>query len=358
MNSYKTNINNLVGPSSVGLKREWFSTGTSRTLTFSSLDPGQTYTFYFPTPVGSFTDLTIQLFAGETLLGSVNASAISLAISRAKITEISAVIDFSKAQYAKVAMSGDASAFSAYVESKSPSVNKVKVALAATAADAEAAVAASEIVFTAVGEASAQAVSGGCTTTGTYYLAYKGYDSSEAEVVSGTMPVYFITAADATARAGVYKMAYNAGGRTDLGDKGDDTITLEVSNDPLKGNMMITQAFGFCYDVSQSTHSTLYAYDFSKFSDGKPVYGCYTPANANPQLMFYNISDQVFYYDAGGHAHYICEYGSNTLRFGFDSNARNSTTYDLVCWGSYIANCYDDTSHPDFYVTYFTANKQ
>lgn len=357
--AYVTNINNLVGPESIGLRNNWFTAGTSRTFTFSSLDPSRTYTFYFPAPVGTYTDLTIQLFAGDALLGSVSASGISLNISRANISDIPAVIDFNKAQYANVALSGNANSFSAFIESKSPSVNKVKVALAATAAEAEAAVATSEIVLTTVGVASAQAVSGGCTTTGTYYLAYKGYDSSEAEIVSDSMPVYFIAASDVAERIGTYKIAYSKSMYpSTLPDNGDDTITFAVSDNPLKGNVMITQAFGFCWDVSESTHTSLSAYDFSKFKDGNPIYGLYNPANSNPKLIFSNIADQVFYYDAGGYPHFICEYGSNTLRFGFDSNAYNSTTYDLICWGGYLMNCYTNTSSYDMFIQQFAANKQ
>ena len=94
--AYRTNINNLVGPDSNGLRNNWYTAGTSRTLTFSNLDPSQTYRFFFPAPTGTYTDLTITVMNGSSTLAVVNASGISLAISRAKITDIAAVIDLSK----------------------------------------------------------------------------------------------------------------------------------------------------------------------------------------------------------------------------------------------------------------------
>lgn len=357
--SYKTNINNLVGPTSEGLKLQWFTAGTSKTFTFSGLASDQTYTFYYPVPVGTYSDLTITLKAGDDAIAVVSASGLSLAVSRAKISNIPAVIDFSKSNYAEVALTGNASAFSAYVSSKSASVKSVKVAVANTAEAALASASSGTKVISAAGEANAVSVSDGLSVTGQYYLGYVACGASGNELLSGSFPVYYIGAADASARMGTYKMAYNAGlYPTSLPDNGDDCLTFEVSDDPSKGNVMLTKAFGFCWDVSQSTHTSLVAYDFSTFSSGSPIYGFYNPAASNPQMVFSNISDQVFYYDAGGHPHFICEYGTNTLRFGFDSNAYNSTMYDLICWGGYIMNCYDNTSSYDLYISKFSANKQ
>lgn len=206
------------------------------------------------------------------------------------------------------------------------------------------------------------------SASGKYYLHYALRGTSgdtgsftsldDNEIVEyGTIPFYFVSSSDA-AIAGTYKMAYHDAIYPDtLSDNNDDTLTLSVSDDPTKGNFMITQAFGFCNEVSKSTHSSLAAYDFSKFRDGSPIYGFYNPSASNPKLVFSDISKQVFYYDANNHPHFICEYGTDTLRFGFDSNAYNSTTYDMICWGGYIMNCYDNTSSYDLFVQKFAAEK-
>ena len=94
--SYVKSLDDLVGPSSAGLRSSWFGSGTAKTFTFENLDPEQTYKFYFPTPVGTYSNLTITLKAGDTVLGTVNASGFSLNVTRANIVDIAAVIDFSK----------------------------------------------------------------------------------------------------------------------------------------------------------------------------------------------------------------------------------------------------------------------
>ncbi len=355
---YRTNIGNLVGESSIGLRNTWFTAGTSKTFTFSGLDAAKTYAFYFPAPVGTYTDLTITLKAGDTVLGTVKANGISLSVTRAKIIDIAAVIDFSRSNYAKIALSGTSSAVSAYLESASPAVKSVRLAVATGEADALAAAAASSLEITSAGSANAVEVTAGLSASGLYYLGYVAYGASSNEIVSGTLPVYYISAADAADVAGTYKNAYYKSIYPEsMTSNGDDTITFEISDDPSKGNIMLTHAFGFCWDVSRSTHSSLTTYDFSQFSDGSPVYGFYNPASSNPKLVFSNISDQIFYYDAGGYPHFICEYGNNVLRFGFDSNAYNGTTYDVICWGGYLMNCYTNTSSYDLYWQQFGANK-
>ena len=357
--SYLTSIGDLAGPSSAGLKKEWFTAGTSKTYTFSGLDSDRTYSFYFPAPVGTYSDLTITLKAGDVVLGTVTASGLSLAVTRANIIDIAAVIDFSKTNYAKVALTGTSEAVSAYVESASPNVASVKLAVATTESDALSAAESSTLAVTSTGIGAAVGVSGDLTATGQYYLGYVACGTSGNQIVSGTLPLFFISATDAAYVAGTYKNAFYADCYpTTLTANGDDTITFEVSDNPSKGNIMLTQAFGFCWDVTKSTHTSLKAYDFGTFASGSPVYGFYNPSSSNPKLVFSNIPDQVFYYDAGGYPHFICEYGTQTLRFGFESNAYNSTLYDLICWGGYIMNCYTNTSSYDMYFRQFAANKQ
>lgn len=328
-----------------------------KTVYFVPEADGETRTFYFPLPTGTIPagmTLFMDTIASERLMTKTTKKAITITANH--ITPLAAV---TSPYYANLALTGTADSFSAYVDSKSPAVVKVKVAAASTADAAVTAAGSSDKVITALGIGNAVSVSGSLSTTGLNYVGYKAYNSLDEEVGSGSIPAYFISSSDASARMGTYQKAWaNGMYPSTLSDNGDDTITFEVSDNPAKGNVMITQAFGFCNDVSLSTHTSIYAYNFATFSDGNPIYGCYTPANSNPKLIFSNISDQVFYYDGSGHPHFICEYGSDTLRFGFDSNAYNSTTYDLLCWGAYLMNCYDNTSSYDMYINKFAANKQ
>ena len=91
--TYKNSIEDLVGAGSVGLQKGWFTAGTTKTFTVSGLDASSTYTFYFPVPVGTYSDLKIDFKAGDTVLKSVTATGLNLAVARGKIITIPAVID-------------------------------------------------------------------------------------------------------------------------------------------------------------------------------------------------------------------------------------------------------------------------
>ncbi len=95
--TYPTNITNLVGPESKGLLNSWFTAGTAKSYTFSGLNYADSYTFYFPAPVGTYKKLTVSLFAGDEEIKRVSAKKINLEIVRAKITNIVSEIDFDSA---------------------------------------------------------------------------------------------------------------------------------------------------------------------------------------------------------------------------------------------------------------------
>ena len=95
--TYPTNITNLVGPESKGLLNSWFTAGTAKSYTFSGLNHADSYTFYFPAPVGTYKKLTVSLFAGDEEIKRVSAKKINLEIVRAKITNIVSEIDFDSA---------------------------------------------------------------------------------------------------------------------------------------------------------------------------------------------------------------------------------------------------------------------
>lgn len=188
----------------------------------------------------------------------------------------------------------------------------------------------------------------------TYYVAFKPTYSSGRTLSAKAYPFYTLstTAASTYAKqfSGAFIMSYQ------LGDVGANTITFAVSDNPFKGNIMITEFDGLSYDVSENTHAAgnstgFYdGADFSQFSDGNPVYGYYNGSSSYPNTTFYNVMDQVFYYDANGSAHYIVGDSVNTnpasggtltdLKFAFGSSSTyyRSTVYPVVCWSRWIGN--------------------
>ena len=187
----------------------------------------------------------------------------------------------------------------------------------------------------------------------TYYVAIKAnFNSGESK--TSTYPFYTLSASAATAYAKQFKSSFILNANS--GSVGSSTITFAVSNNPFKGNIMITEFDGMCYDVSEINHTTenstgiFVGQDFSVYKDGAPVYGYYNGTMSYPNVTFYNVMDQVFYTDANGASHYIvgdslngstAPGGTNTnIQFAFGSTTAyyRSTVYTVVCWPRWIGN--------------------
>ena len=223
--------------------------------------------------------------------------------------------------------------------------------IAALGSTADAARSALGSDVTAVGNT--QTVTVPADATATYYVAFKTYFNS-GETVTETFPFYCLASAAATSYCKQFNGAYIINYQS--GDVGANTITFAASNNPFKGNVMITEFDGLSYDVSENTHASgnstgFYdGADFSTYSDGDPVYGYYNGTSSYPNVTFYNVMDQVFYYDASGAAHYIVGDSVNTnpasggtltnLQFAFGSSTAyyRSTVYTVVCWSRWMGN--------------------
>lgn len=90
---YKASIETLLGPSTIGLRNNWYADATyskkTKTFTFSagSVSNG---TFYFAAPVGDFNTLTVTVKAGDTTLKEVSTTT-TVTSTRGKITRLTAI---------------------------------------------------------------------------------------------------------------------------------------------------------------------------------------------------------------------------------------------------------------------------
>ncbi len=136
------------------------------------------------------------------------------------------------------------------------------------------------------------------SATGQYYMHYIYQSDGEglpaaldaANVVAyGTIPFYFISSGDATSFAKQYNFTKTDG--TNFWHPGTSsnyatTMTLAVSNDVTKGNLMISELYG-------------------KNGDNKKLYGVLTASDATSITFAYNgnNNDQYFFYQNGNYFH-------------------------------------------------------
>lgn len=200
------------------------------------------------------------------------------------------------------------------------------------------------------------------THSGVKYLIWSTWSSGQQYLYQiNCKKFYGITPQHRDAIIGQYIRDYMVGStnysRADT--NGDNTITLAVSNDPAKGNIMITEFAGFSYDVSANTHTTLLS-DFSGFTNGDPVYGVYGSENVGGSAgaRFSNVNQQVFYKDQSGYSHYITPSDRDYIRFAFNSDGySDGLSHDLVVWEPNINNCYYSRAYIDLQFTNFVAYK-
>ena len=315
--------------------------------------------FYFPVPVGELASaFEIRLLdAGNNVLRTVKAPS-AVTIERNTISEITKAIalpaeDFS----ATVTPGGTSSAIEATVDIAKDATS-VKVVLAASEAAGLTLIDNNDasVVTFADGETKSIPMTN-VTASGAMYLVAQSYRGTEAKLSSATS-VFVITDADASAVASQYmRVLTNVGDWTsnyDFEITGDNTMTLEVSNDPTSGNIMLTEFCGYYYDPSLNTHTYLLS-DWTGFTSGSPLYAVY---NASETTFTTSISTP-FYVDGGGHNHYISEIG-RALRIHFNSNGYSSTNHDLVVWGAKVGNFWDSVSadsYADALLGRYVANK-
>ena len=322
--------------------------------------------FYFPVPVGTLNEnFQIRLLdSSSNVLYSVKCPS-SINIVRNRIAELTKKIALPAEDFSATVTAGGTSAAITASVAITKDATSVKAVLASSEAAGESLIDAEDasVVSFADGETKALPMTN-ISASGTAYIVAKTFSGSTAKL-SYNVPVYVLTAADAASLASQYVRDVTVGSTSlaDLDVHGDNTITFEVSDDPSKGNIMITEFAGFTYTVTNHTFTT-WSRSWDSFTAGDPVYGLYGDSivyGGNTGAEFYNLTSQIFYTDSSNSKHIIGTIQSSlsTLKFAFNSDGYSSgTVHDLVVWNPYIGNCWNAslTSY-DFYFNQYVANK-
>lgn len=84
---YKSSLQSQLYDSVAGLPLTWFSSAATKSYSFSGLSPANTYTFYFPLPTGTLSDLTVTFYKDNTVLYTVTTNT-GITITRGHITPL------------------------------------------------------------------------------------------------------------------------------------------------------------------------------------------------------------------------------------------------------------------------------
>lgn len=323
------------------------SADCSSKFTFSSGLDRNEHTFYFPVSVGTLSNglvITIK-DGGGAILQTVTYTK-SFETRRGQISKLP-LMDLAKAT--TLVITGTADAPTAYVDKFGPEAVKIKYAIASSVDDAKTA-AATGTEVTSTGVENKFSIAPSPAATGQYYLGYVVYDSSSNVLGTYALPYGYLGASDVLNYTGQF-----AAFGTYSSVVTETTITLAVSDNPAKGNIMITEFDGLYCDVSNNTHgisghsTSIYnSSDFSSYTDGQPIYGVYsgTPGSTT-NLRFKDVRSQVFYTDKSGTEHFIgCDSGSSNNPFadlemsiGWGKVYRE-TNYKFICTRGYLGNYY------------------
>lgn len=333
------------------------STDCTSKFTFSSgLDKSE-HTFYFPVSVGELPNgLVITIKDGDgTSLQTVTYSK-SFTTVRAQISKLP-LLDLSKAT--KVSVSGTSRQFYAYLTALGPDAHHVKFAVGATEEEALTAAASADAAhtITATGIENKVEVSDGLTHSGKYYLAYKIYTISNDVLYQSSIPVYFLTGVSETAFASVTTADWTTDGGSSRTTNGvtnrtkTNAITLIASDDPTKGNLMLTNFLGMTCDVSEKTCTQ----DITGYSDGVGMYSIYSYSDGT--VTFKYDSTRPLYYDNSSHPHYLggsedgggyegyVSHAGRDILFYVNSNRLYSKTYPMASGHLYVYDIQDTSDN-------------
>lgn len=153
------------------------------------------------------------------------------------------------------------------------------------------------------------------TTSGKYYLHYALRNTSgdtgtfssldNNDIVEyGTIPFYFLAAADIDKYIGSYTMTY-----TSSGNNLNTTLTLATSDNAVKGNIKLTEFAG----------------------NNGTLYGAYQSSASSMNLVFTNSYNIAFATNR-----YLYSSGNNlNMHLGFNGSSSanyDNTSWDLICW--------------------------
>lgn len=317
-------LNELEAIYTGGLQLEQsYSGNRTQTKNFSftagTLDENATYTFYFPIPAGVLNNgttdrLTITIANGDTPIYSRTTST-PITIEKGKITRLPAVSPYIVA----ASIGGYSDAIEAEVTSKTDGVEYVKFYAATDLATAKSNVGDGTSINTTN---TPTAITAGFGASGYYYIAYQGYDSSDNPLAgtTGTLHAYYLSSTDklrfCNGQITDGQGKYYTNNSTPAGSASTDlTITMERSNDPVKGNIKLTEFDGFyCNSAPTSAKATQLKTLFDNnnsgwgtkivntYSSGYPMYGIYIPDDSGADNLEFASPDdtgKAFFYYVG-----------------------------------------------------------
>lgn len=192
--------------------------------------------------------------------------------------------------------------------------------------------------------------------SGPLYLCWCTYEGSYSPIYTlGSIPFYYINPTDASSRCGQYSYSSGTVLPAALSSKKDEvTVSLAISNDSSKGNMMITEFCGYYYKIDYSTATSGVV---TQGTTGNPIYGEYKSSQSsldnNPGIISSNTFNQLFFKDSSGYNYYLGGgTDNNSVGFVFDYNG-----HDLTCWDDHLKLYYFSSSYDKIHLTNFVADR-
>lgn len=363
--NYKETIKNYLGGESKGLRRGWL-TGTNKTLNFEAgcfTSQGDAATFYFPiassfnssgtsTPYDNFT---ITVKQGESTLATVSASGLSIAIDRAEIVSLPS-IDLSRfTNNAVVAISAeDAANVKAYVSSTKGTVTSVRVAGIATNSKAALDTAipnntSGTEVIGATDEASAVPILGELAS-GKYYVGYKAFkDDTELFSYILPSPFYYLCPTDVAAYIGQSSVGCSSSSIS-IPDEAK-TLTLATSDNPAKGNVMLTEFLGIHSNASLNDPAILtYSINGTEpaittiSGNGSPIYGTLV----GTKITFVDVLNQPLAKDRFGDNVFLHNYYFNQANLAFTLGGTHTLSSDAGTISVAYGNTYPSNGFQNY----------
>ena len=345
----------------LGQHRTSKSYSNSKSFTIpSALDFNTTYTFYFPVPSGILNEdndgiapetFTVGIYEGETLLYSKTTNK-DIVISNAVITRLP-VIEL-PSNSVSMQVGGTSTDIKFKMTAKSSLVSYVKAYAASTADAAAEGISASGTTISSLNTLTS--IAGAYSTSGQYFIAYQGYDSSDnpLEGTSGAYAVYYLSDDDNTRFCGG-QLTLGTGfcfsvNKSSTGAQRDDmTVTFAASDDPTRGNIKLLEFDGFSYNaaVTEATLGRIRAlmgdsnyttFTSGAFSAGSAMYGVYNASitNGTNNLVF-SSTDSSPFFNYGSYKYRLLSYdaaddsgygmNSNTLEFRLNYNTGGEGYY-------------------------------
>ena len=315
LTSYVDNVaTNLSTVRSTGLTTE-MSEGSSdvKTITFTSGLDKEEHAFYFPVSVGTLNDLTISIKGSDDSVLQTVTYGKSITTARAVISDLP-LMDLAKAT--NLVITGTAADPFAHLEKFGPDAVSARYAVSTTEEDAKTAVTTGTAF---AGSGTENKVSIAQATSGRYFIAYQVLNSSSEVIYTGSKEFYYLADTEA---AGTYKFdalyclaAFDRKAWRDLTSSTDNRLVLQISDDPTKGSLMITDYLGLEYNgtvtnknLTNSSSNSVFglnhvgdylpkSYLTGTFSAGAPVYGWLN--SSNNYIYFDNTANQtLFYYNS------------------------------------------------------------